>query len=424
MIKVYRTPMVQDVSGEEVAIDQLEDYLQAHSHGLRGRDHEPRRYRPTTAVDEKIHFAVTPRDPRYYLPISPPNVEGPIEEDLLRLLPPDLSLQPQQEFPGEGLQYQDDDTQYQPDYPPRYQPRFPEVERYPAQVLPLPGMAYPGRGIFSGRREDVLQDPRDSEGVGHEEVTNNEREESKRMMMEEIEDKIENEKFKNLLNEENDKVEDKVATSQPESVNYMHLHRTPSEAREASYAIQDARHQPHLSDVYFTALVAGCTAVAVCGVIGAGICWYRLNKSHRAAQDAEYPAYGVTGPNKDLSPSSGDRKLAQSAHMYHYQHQKQQMIALDKSSGGERHGSASDVDSEEEGEDNEYTVYECPGLAPTGEMEVKNPLFHDDPTPATPSMRKETEEAQKDEQKEEEEEDKKEEKEEEEKKQQDELKAK
>ena len=27
----------------------------------------------------------------------------------------------------------------------------------------------------------------------------------------------------------------------------------------------------------------------------------------------------------------------------------------------------------------------------TGEMEVKNPLFHDDPTPATPSIRKETE---------------------------------
>ncbi|XP_063865861.1 neural proliferation differentiation and control protein 1-like [Scylla paramamosain] len=115
-----------------------------------------------------------------------------------------------------------------------------------------------------------------------------------------------------------------------------------------------------------------------------------LNKSHRAAQDAEYPAYGVTGPNKDLSPS-GDRKLAQSAHMYHYQHQKQQMIALEKSSGGERHGSTSDVDSEEDGEENEYTVYECPGLAPTGEMEVKNPLFHDDPTPATPSIRKETE---------------------------------
>ena len=37
----------------------------------------------------------------------------------------------------------------------------------------------------------------------------------------------------------------------------------------------------------------------------------------------------------------------------------------------------------EEGE-GDYTVYECPGLASTDEMEVKNPLFNDDPTPKNP----------------------------------------
>lgn len=32
-------------------------------------------------------------------------------------------------------------------------------------------------------------------------------------------------------------------------------------------------------------------------------------------------------------------------------------------------------------------MYECPGLAPTGEMEVKNPLFQDDLTPmSSPSV--------------------------------------
>uniref|UniRef100_A0A8C9P4U3 Neural proliferation differentiation and control protein 1 n=1 Tax=Spermophilus dauricus TaxID=99837 RepID=A0A8C9P4U3_SPEDA len=31
--------------------------------------------------------------------------------------------------------------------------------------------------------------------------------------------------------------------------------------------------------------------------------------------------------------------------------------------------------SDEENEDGDFTVYECPGLAPTGEMEVRNPLF-------------------------------------------------
>ncbi|KAL7642143.1 UNVERIFIED_CONTAM: hypothetical protein RMT77_006703 [Armadillidium vulgare] len=119
-----------------------------------------------------------------------------------------------------------------------------------------------------------------------------------------------------------------------------------------------------------------------------------LHKSKRDAADTEYPAYGVTGPCKDFSPAAADRKLAQSAHMFHYQHQKQQMIALEKSSGDERHCSTSDVDSEE-GEEGDYTVYECPGLAPTDEMEVKNPLFSDDPTPATPGRQQKDEEEKK-----------------------------
>ena len=56
----------------------------------------------------------------------------------------------------------------------------------------------------------------------------------------------------------------------------------------------------------------------------------RLHSRVKAASDVEYPAYGVTGPTKERLPSPGDRKLAQSAQMYHYQHQKQQMIAMEK----------------------------------------------------------------------------------------------
>ncbi|KAJ8922419.1 hypothetical protein NQ315_004365 [Exocentrus adspersus] len=114
---------------------------------------------------------------------------------------------------------------------------------------------------------------------------------------------------------------------------------------------------------------------------------YPGKKHVKNASDVEYPAYGVTGPNKDLSPS-GDRRLAQSAQMYHYQHQKQQIIAMERAPPGDRHGSVSEADSDEENEEGDYTVYECPGLAPTGEMEVKNPLFQDDPTPAqTPAVK-------------------------------------
>lgn len=177
-----------------------------------------------------------------------------------------------------------------------------------------------------------------------------------------------------------------------------------------------SRHSAHLSrgsvspdqdnsfsDVYFTAMVAGCTAAAVCAIIGTGVCWYKLNKNHRAAKDAEYPAYGVTGPSRDLSPGSGgsggDRTLAHSAHMYHYQQQKNQMIAIDKSGAGDggagAGGGVSDADSEEEeGEDRDYTVYECPGLAPMGEMVVPNPMYPpEDNTPASPSLKEELEHA-------------------------------
>lgn len=140
--------------------------------------------------------------------------------------------------------------------------------------------------------------------------------------------------------------------------------------------------------VYIIAIVAGISAAATVGLIAFGIGWYNLQKHVKSTSDVEYPAYGVTGPNKELSPS-GDRRLAQSAQMYHYQHQKQQIIAMEsRAAAGERHGSISQADSDEENEEGDYTVYECPGLAPTGEMEVKNPMFNDEPTPAqTPQVK-------------------------------------
>ena len=79
----------------------------------------------------------------------------------------------------------------------------------------------------------------------------------------------------------------------------------------------------------------------------------------------KYTLSGVTGPNKDVSPNSqGDKKLAQSAQLYHYQHQKQQIISMENRSGDVNgRGNLSDVESDEENEE-DYTVFECPGLAP------------------------------------------------------------
>ncbi|XP_050430500.1 uncharacterized protein LOC126839300 [Adelges cooleyi] len=137
-------------------------------------------------------------------------------------------------------------------------------------------------------------------------------------------------------------------------------------------------------DYYFFAKAAGVGLAVLVVLVISSIACFRMQRNKKAAADIDYPAYGITGPNKDFSPT-GDRRLAQSAQMYHYQHQKQQIIAMETNSAAKegRSGSITDPDSDDDNEEGDYTVYECPGLAPAGEMEVKNPLFHDDNTPAS-----------------------------------------
>ncbi|KAM9450374.1 neural proliferation differentiation and control protein 1a [Clarias gariepinus] len=111
-------------------------------------------------------------------------------------------------------------------------------------------------------------------------------------------------------------------------------------------------------------------------LIMAAVCWFRIQKESHLAQKVDYPAFQAVGSSSSSSNASGDKKLAHSAQMYHYQHQKQQMLSMEKHKV-EPKASEPGVTSEEETEEGDFTVYECPGLAPTGEMEVKNPLFDD-----------------------------------------------
>lgn len=164
---------------------------------------------------------------------------------------------------------------------------------------------------------------------------------------------------------------------------------------------------------------------------------FRWQRRAKAAQEVEYPAYGITGPGPSPSgksslksspssstpggigswtlggkapksvASSGDKKLAHSAHMFHFQHQKQQVIALERfvkkqlesrislmlriffdssllfvispslssfssHSGCDRRGSNSGGESDEDNEEGDYTVYECPGLAPVTILAIAN----------------------------------------------------
>ncbi|XP_077005083.1 neural proliferation differentiation and control protein 1 isoform X2 [Tamandua tetradactyla] len=129
-------------------------------------------------------------------------------------------------------------------------------------------------------------------------------------------------------------------------------------------------------------LIAACCVASVAALVVAALCWCRLQRQIRLTQKADYAAPPAPGSPSPLRVSPADQRLAQSAEMYHYQHQRQQMLCL------ERHKEPSkeldSASSDEENEDGDFTVYECPGLAPTGEMEVRNPLFDDSSLPAPP----------------------------------------
>jgi len=57
-----------------------------------------------------------------------------------------------------------------------------------------------------------------------------------------------------------------------------------------------------------------------------------LRRAKSLSSDADYrAAYGSTGQQPKSVSGLNDRKLAHSAQMFHYQHQKQQMLQLERS---------------------------------------------------------------------------------------------
>lgn len=147
----------------------------------------------------------------------------------------------------------------------------------------------------------------------------------------------------------------------------------PSEATNHSSALLSPLAQPRpLPDV--SVFIVMSSVFIVTGSVAlmiAGAFWVRLQRGPRVSQKLDSAPYGLRR-NQDLS---GDRRLVQSAQMFHYQHQRALMLSLDRQRDSPKvpdSGASTDDDNEDD-----FTVYECPGLAPTGEMEVKNPLFDD-----------------------------------------------
>ncbi|XP_057674916.1 neural proliferation differentiation and control protein 1a isoform X2 [Corythoichthys intestinalis] len=133
----------------------------------------------------------------------------------------------------------------------------------------------------------------------------------------------------------------------------------------------------HKDDKLIIIVISIFVVVGTIALILATVCYVKLQKESRLAQKVDYPAFRGAGVTASTGPSKsiGDKTLAESAQMYHYQHQKQQMLSIGNHKPEQKVIDAEVTSDEEEAGD--FTVYECPGLAPTGEMEVKNPLFDD-----------------------------------------------
>ncbi|XP_078479337.1 neural proliferation differentiation and control protein 1 [Lampetra planeri] len=116
------------------------------------------------------------------------------------------------------------------------------------------------------------------------------------------------------------------------------------------------------------------TVAAVSALVTMAACWYRLHRAGGMVQKADYRVCSAHSPGSQRPPTlpRADSRLAHRAQLYHYQQKRQQLMAMDRETE-ESQTPNSLTDSENE--EGDITVYECPGLAPTGEMEVNNPLF-------------------------------------------------
>ncbi|KAF3851643.1 hypothetical protein F7725_013415 [Dissostichus mawsoni] len=114
-------------------------------------------------------------------------------------------------------------------------------------------------------------------------------------------------------------------------------------------------------DQVFIILCSVFMVVASMALITAGACWLRMQKGVSLTQKADYPAYRL------MRAQAFDnlRKHGCPSCSLRTRHRDEPKIP------------DSGASTDEENEDGDFTVYECPGLAPTGEMEVKNPLFDD-----------------------------------------------
>ncbi|XP_074872872.1 neural proliferation differentiation and control protein 1-like [Carettochelys insculpta] len=139
---------------------------------------------------------------------------------------------------------------------------------------------------------------------------------------------------------------------------------------------------PRLPEAVSLLLVLMCTVTGVAGLLVAALCWYRLQQEVRLAQKTADATYRRNHYRYHQPGMYMDARLAQACQVHHFQHQKK--VLTNEESPPKP---VQQLSTESETESGEYTVYECPGLAPSGEMEIHNPLFGTGPPLAPPRQR-------------------------------------
>uniref|UniRef100_A0A915Q7X4 Uncharacterized protein n=1 Tax=Setaria digitata TaxID=48799 RepID=A0A915Q7X4_9BILA len=117
----------------------------------------------------------------------------------------------------------------------------------------------------------------------------------------------------------------------------------------------------------FSAVATTCMLAMAAGVATGSYYYFKVRSQKTPTNSCDF-TYAPTGPGKTKKKKgSGDEGLAYKAQLHHYQQAKQKIIS------GEN-GAVTIPDAYESSEtsddENNFSVYECPGLAPTGDLEA------------------------------------------------------
>ncbi|VDK67395.1 unnamed protein product [Onchocerca ochengi] len=164
-----------------------------------------------------------------------------------------------------------------------------------------------------------------------------------------------------------------VGFIEPKMSNQMKHRETMMKRVEDHQLVQQSNLTPTLHVGNFLTLAAAivCMLGVVIGVATGSYYFFKIRSQKASIENCDF-TYAPTGPGKSKKKKCGDEGLAYKAQLHHYQQTKQKII-----SGENGTVTLPDVDesSETSDDENNFSIYECPGLAPTGDIEVQNPNF-------------------------------------------------